>query len=73
MNNLILYTTEDVLSQIMLRTRNQTVWLTQREMSQLFVVSTDNVGPHLRNIFADRELEETAVTEESSVTAAGPK
>jgi len=73
MNDLILYTTEDGRSQIKLRARNQTVWLTQREMSQLFDVSTDNVGLHLKDIFADRELEETSVTEESSVTATDGK
>jgi hypothetical protein len=42
-------------------------------MSQLFDVSTDNVGLHLKNLFADEELEEKAVTEESSVTAADGK
>ncbi|NJM37134.1 MAG: virulence RhuM family protein [Akkermansiaceae bacterium] len=73
MNDLILYTTEDGRSQIKLRAKDQTVWLSQREMSQLFDVSTDNVGLHLKNIFADGELEENSVTEESSVTAADGK
>lgn len=70
MNDLIIYTTEDGRSQIKLRAKDQTVWLTQRDMAQLFDVSTDNVGLHLKNIFADGELEETSVTEESSVTTA---
>ena len=69
MNDLILYTTEDGRSQIKLRAKDQTVWLSQREMAQLFDVSTDNVGLHLKNIFADGELEEKSVAEESSVTA----
>lgn len=73
MTALILYTTEDGRSQIKLRAKDQTVWLTQREMAQLFDVSTDNVGLHLKNIFADGELEAAAVTEESSVTAADGK
>ncbi len=73
MNDLILYTTDDGRSQIKLRAKDQTVWLTQREMSQLFDVSTDNVGLHFKNIFADGELEENSVTEESSVTAADGK
>ncbi len=73
MNDLILYTTEDGRSQIKLRAKDQTVWLSQREMAQLFDVSTDNVGLHLKNIFADGELEEKSVTEESSVTAADGK
>jgi hypothetical protein len=73
MNDLILYTTDDGRSQIKLRAMDQTVWLTQREMAQLFDVSTDNVGLHLKNIFADGELEIKAVTEESSVTASDGK
>ena len=70
---LILYTTEDGKSQIQLRAKDHTVWLSQREMAELFNVSTDNVGLHLKNIFADGELEECSVTEESSVTAADGK
>lgn len=73
MSELILYTTEDGRSQIKLRAKDQTVWLSQREMAQLFDVSTDNVGLHLKNIFAGGELEEKSVTEESSVTAADGK
>ncbi len=42
-------------------------------MAQLFDVSTDNVGLHLKNIFEDGELEVNSVTEESSVTAADGK
>ena len=67
MNDLILYTTDDGRSQIKLRAKDQTVWLSQREMAQLFDVSTDNVGLHLKNIFADGELSREATTEESSV------
>jgi hypothetical protein len=73
MSDLILYTTEDGRTQIKLRAKDQTVWLSQREMAKLFDVSTDNVGLHLKNIFADAELEENSVTEESSVTAADSK
>ena len=73
MTNFILYTTDDGRSQIKLRAKDQTVWLSQREMAQLFDVSTDNVGLHLKNLFADGELEAKSVTEESSVTAADGK
>ena len=67
MTDLILYTTEDGRSQVKLRAKDETVWLTQREMAQLFDVSTDNVGLHLKNIFEDAELSREATTEESSV------
>lgn len=67
MTDLIIYTTEDGQSQIKLRTKDQTVWLSQREMAELFDVSTDNVGLHLKNIYEDGELTREATAEESSV------
>ncbi|RID99546.1 virulence RhuM family protein [Simplicispira hankyongi] len=67
MNNLILYTTDDGKSQIQLRAKDQTVWLSQREMAELFDVSADNVGLHLKNIYEDGELSREATAEESSV------
>lgn len=67
MNDLILYTTEDGRSQIKLRTDRNTVWLSQREMAELFDVSVDNVGLHLKNIYQDGELILEATAEESSV------
>ena len=70
MNELILYTTEDGKSQIKLRAKDQTVWLSQREVAQLFDVSSDNVGLHLKNLYEDGELSREATTEESSVVQA---
>ena len=67
MNALILYTTEDGRSQIQLRAKDQSVWLSQREMAELFDVSTDNIGLHLKNIFEDGEASKETSTEESSV------
>src|SRR5690625_2842741 len=67
MNELILYTTEDGQSHIQLRANDGTVWLTQREMAELFQVSTDNIGLHLKNIYANGELAPEATTEDSSV------
>ncbi|HJW81937.1 MAG TPA: RhuM family protein, partial [Acidiferrobacterales bacterium] len=52
---------------IEVRVDRETVWLTQKQMAELFDSSTDNVGLHLKNIYADRELEEPATTEEYSV------
>jgi hypothetical protein len=33
-----------------------TVWLTQKQMSELFDVTTDNIGLHIKNIFKEKEL-----------------
>jgi hypothetical protein len=57
MNDLILYTTEDGRTEIKLRAKDETVWLSQREIGQLLDVSTDNVGRHLKNIFEVGEPE----------------
>ena len=67
MSALILYNTEDGKSRIQLRAKDQTVWLSQREMAELFDVTTDNIGLHLKNLYEDEELSREATTEESSV------
>lgn len=64
---IILYTTEDGKNRIQLKAKDQTVWLSQREMAILFSVSTDNIGLHLKNIYEDGELDKEATTEDSSV------
>ncbi|MDD6956277.1 MAG: RhuM family protein [Solobacterium sp.] len=44
----------------------ETVWLSQKQMSQLFKVSTDNVGLHIKNILDEQELD-SSTAEDSSV------
>ena len=65
MSELILYTTEDGQSRIQLRADNDTVWLSQLEMAELFNATKQNVSLHLRNIFADGELDPKATVKES--------
>lgn len=73
MNDVILYTTEDGRSQIKLRAQEQTVWLTQLEMAELFASSKQNIGQHLKSIFEDGELEEASVVKQHFTTAADGK
>lgn len=73
MGELILYTTEDGRSQIQLRAEQQTVWLTQLEMAELFATTKQNVSLHLKNMFGDGELHEDSVVKESLTTAADGK
>lgn len=47
--------------------KDETIWLTQKAMSELFDCSTDNISLHLKNIFSDGELDEISTTEEISV------
>ncbi len=65
---LILYTTEDGKSQIKLRSEQQTVWLTQLEMAELFDATKHNISPHLKNLVPDGELLENSVVKESLTT-----
>jgi hypothetical protein len=65
MNDLILYTTEDGRSQIKLRAQEQTVWLTQLEMAELFDATKQNISLHLKNVFEDGELDPAATVKES--------
>jgi hypothetical protein len=51
MNELILYTTDNVRSQIKLRAKDQAVWLTQLEMAELFDATKQNISLHLKNLF----------------------
>ena len=53
--------------------KNETIWATQKAMSVLFDCSTDNIGLHLKNIFASGELVKDSVTEKISATASDGK
>ena len=49
--------------------KDETIWLNQKAMAELFGCSTDNISLHLKNIFSEGELEKDAVTEKISATA----
>ena len=53
--------------------KDKTVWCTQKAMSMLFDCTTDNIGLHLKNIFASGELKKESVTEKISATASDGK
>ena len=53
--------------------KDDTIWLTQKAMAELFDCSTDNISLHLKNIFAEGELVKESVTEKLSATAADGK
>jgi hypothetical protein len=52
---------------IQVELRNDNIWLSQAQIADLFAVSADNISLHLKNIYQEKELEERATTEESSV------
>lgn len=47
--------------------KNETIWLTQKAMAELFDCSSDNISLHLKNIYSEGELNENSTAEEFSV------
>ena len=53
--------------------KDETIWLTQKGMGELFGCTADNISLHLKNIFNEGELDKDSVTEKISATAADGK
>ena len=70
---LILYQTEDGKTRIEVRLQNETVWLSQKLMAELFQTSVPNINMHINNIFEEGELEEESVIKDFLITAADGK
>lgn len=71
-NEIILYQPDSTLS-LDVRVEDDTVWLTQAQMTELFQSSKQNISLHINNIFKERELDRMAVVKESLTTAADGK
>ena len=63
---IVLYNPDDTI-RLKVRMNDETVWLSQAQIALLFDCSTDNVGLHLKNIFAEDELDKNLTTEFFSV------
>ena len=57
-NKIIIYQTEDGQTQIDVRLENETVWLTQKQIAELFGTKRPAITKHLKNIYASEELDE---------------
>jgi hypothetical protein len=66
-NEIVIYTTPDGKETFEVNLKKDTVWLSQKEMANLFEKDTDTVGLHIKNIFSTKELDEKSTTEDSSV------
>lgn len=71
-NEIILYQPDSTLS-LDVRVEDETVWLTQAQMTELFQSSKQNISLHINNIFKEGELDRIAVVKESLTTAADGK
>ena len=66
---IIIYTSEDGSISLDTKLENDTIWLTQKQMAELFGVKTPAISKHLKNIFAEGELNEKVVISILETTA----
>ena len=71
--NFLIYNTPDEDVSIRAAVKDESIWLTQKAMAELFGCSTDNISLHLKNIFSEGELDKNSVTEKISATASDRK
>ncbi|MCA9952188.1 MAG: virulence RhuM family protein [Anaerolineales bacterium] len=72
-SEIIIYQTEDGQTKLDVRLEDETVWLTQQQLATLLQTSKQNIGQHLKNIFAEGELDEISVVKNFFTTAADGK
>lgn len=68
-HEIVLYQIDDTNVCVNVYYKDETFWLTQKAMAELFDCSTDNISLHLKNIFKEEELLKDSVTEKFSATA----
>ena len=66
MTGLVIFESKDGHT-VSVKLEKNSVWLTQKQISELLLTSTDNIGLHLKNIYETEELEEKSTTEDFSV------
>ncbi|WP_455648391.1 virulence RhuM family protein [Lonepinella koalarum] len=69
MSDLIIYNTDDGKSKVSLFVQNGDVWLSQKQLAELFDTSVQNIDLHTRNILEDKELDEISVIKDFLITA----
>ena len=71
--DVLLYQTDDGTTRVEVRVAGETVWLNQNQMADLFLTTKQNVGQHIRNVFAEGELAPESVVKDFFTTAADGK
>ena len=72
-SEIIIYQTEDGNTKIDVKFQNETVWLTQAQLCELYQTSKSNISEHIKHIFEEGELEETSVVQKFRTTGADGK
>ena len=72
-NKMIIYTANDGKTKIDVRLEEETLWLTQAQMCELYQTSKSNVSEHIKHIYEEGELNEESVVRKFRTTAADGK
>ncbi len=72
-SEIIIYQSDDGITKIQVRLENNTVWLTQTDMVELFQSSKSNISEHIKHIFEEGELNESSVVRKFRTTATDGK
>ncbi len=70
---IVVYQTEDGLTRLDVKFENETVWLTQAQLVELYQTSKSNISEHIKHIFEEGELEKESVVRKFRTTAADGK
>jgi len=73
MDQVVIYQSEDGRTKLDVRLEDQTVWLSQKQLTELFGKAKGTISEHIKHIFEDRELEEDSVVRLFRTTAADGK
>lgn len=72
-NDVVIYQDDNGVTKVSVRFSDEDLWLTQAQITELYQTSKSNISEHIKNILADRELDETAVVRKFRTTASDGK
>ena len=63
-NNIVIYQTDDGMTKIDVKLEDETVWLSQQQMADLYDTTKQNISLHIKNIFDEEELDINSTVKE---------
>ena len=72
-NNIVIYQTDNGMTKIDVKLEDETVWLSQQQMADLYDTTKQNISYHLNNIFKEKELDKDSVVKNFLTTASDGK
>jgi hypothetical protein len=72
-NQIIIYNTPDGETKLEVKLENETVWLTQKQMAEVFDKDVRTINEHIQKVFFDQELDENSVIRNFRITASDGK